>query len=71
MTTTSIIHKSCGEEAFKYSGDTSPGAPLIADFVIDYHHGYIPMVGGHIICKACDQIIGGPFDLYPDEAPTQ
>ena len=61
-----IIHRTCGQVAFNYSGDTSPGMPIIAEYVVD-----APAKAGQLItCKSCGCLIVDHGELYPDEAPT-
>lgn len=67
MSEISIIHRQCGQEAFKYTGDTSPGMPIIASLVVDGHPDYPATVGAKCVCKSC----GRPTDLrdlYPQRA---
>ena len=61
----SIIHRECGEEAFKYVGDTSHGCGIVDEYIIDYHPDHKPIPGGPIMCRSCSCKIDGLWDLYP------
>lgn len=61
----SIIHRECGEEAFKYTGDTSQGSALYPQFVVEAHHDQVLEAMAPIMCRSCGCLEVGVHDLYP------
>jgi len=62
---TSIIHRQCGEEAFKYIGDVAAGTPIYIEKIIGYHPDYELSIHSRIVCKSCGGRVEGLRHLYP------